>query len=127
MIIRGEDGRPKPPPYDLCIQHKEHVLIETPHTGMYQMSANLRNVYNHARLQCVTQKNVHFNPGSALKSQEVKSKLSNYLKYTLPIYLANLDYCSLISELIKVDDNFLTKQYDGVFCQVLVFRILICT
>ena len=75
--LRGEDGRPKPQPYDLCIQHKEHVLFENPHTGMYQMSADLRNVYYHARLQCVTQKNVHFNPGSALKiSQEVKSKLS---------------------------------------------------
>lgn len=75
--LRGEDGRPKPPPYDLCIQHKEHVLFENPHTGMYQMSVDLRNVYYHANMHCVTQKNVHFNPGSALKiSQDVRSKLS---------------------------------------------------
>ena len=29
--LRGEDGRPKPLPYDICIQHKEHVIFENPH------------------------------------------------------------------------------------------------
>lgn len=60
--LRGEDGRPKPP----------LVLFENPHTGMYQMSVDLRNVYYHARLQCVP-------PLQSRKlkiSQEVKSKLS---------------------------------------------------
>ena len=75
--LRGEDGRPKPSPYDLCIQHKEHVIFENPHTGMYQMSVDLRNVYYHASVQCVAKKNAHFNPKKALKiSHDVKSKLA---------------------------------------------------
>ena len=40
--LRGEDGKPRLPPYDLCIQHKEHVLFENPHTGTYQMSVDLK-------------------------------------------------------------------------------------
>ena len=75
--LRGEDGRPKPSPYDLCIQHKEHVIFENPHTGMYQLSVGLRNVYHHASVRCITKKNVHFNPENALKiSHDVRSKLT---------------------------------------------------
>lgn len=36
--LRGDDGRPRPPPFDLCIQHREYVLFENPRTGMHQMS-----------------------------------------------------------------------------------------
>ena len=75
--LRGDDGRPKPPPYDLCIQHKEYVLFENPRTGMHQMSWDPRNVYYHAKRSCVTQKYGNFNPICALKiAQDVKSKLT---------------------------------------------------
>ena len=46
--LRGVDGKPKQPPYDLCLQHKEYVIFENPHTGMHQLSSDLRNVYYHA-------------------------------------------------------------------------------
>ena len=41
------------PPDDLCLQHEEFVLFENPHTGLHQLSKDLRNVYYHARQQCV--------------------------------------------------------------------------
>ena len=48
--LRQIDGRPHPPPGDLCLQHKENVLFENPRSGKYQLSKELRNVYYHARL-----------------------------------------------------------------------------
>ena len=42
--LRGEDGRPRPPPYNLCLQHKEYVMFENPHTGRHQLSSEHRNV-----------------------------------------------------------------------------------
>ena len=75
--LHGDDGRPKPPPYDLCIQHKEYVLFENPRMGMHQISWDPRNVYYHAKQSCVTQKYGNFNPICALKiAQDVKSKLT---------------------------------------------------
>ena len=47
--LRQIDGRPHPPPGDLCLQHKENVLFENPKSGKYQLSKELRNVYYYAR------------------------------------------------------------------------------
>ena len=70
-------GKPKKPPHDLCLRHKEYVIFENPHTGKHQMSADLRNVYYHASVGCVTQKFRNFNPKSNVKvSKEVKEKLT---------------------------------------------------
>ena len=75
--LRGVDGKPKQPPYDLCLQHKEYVIFENPHTGMHQLSSDLRNVYYHASVRCVTQKYSTFNPSTDVKvSREVRAKLS---------------------------------------------------
>ena len=75
--LRGVDGKPKQPPHDLCLQHKEYVIFENPHTGMHQLSSDLRNVYYHASVGCVTQKYSTFNPTTHVKvSGEVRGKLS---------------------------------------------------
>ena len=39
------DGMPHPQPDDVCLQHK---VFQNPHTGLHQMSSDLRNVYYHA-------------------------------------------------------------------------------
>ena len=74
--LRGEDGKPRPPPQDLCVQHKEYVLFENPHTGKYQMSMDLRNVYYHAIMTCIRQKNPHFYPDTIRSSNDIKAKLT---------------------------------------------------
>ena len=51
--LRTPSGAPHPPPNDLCLQHKEFVVFENPHTGLHQLSHDLRNVYYHAHRQCV--------------------------------------------------------------------------
>lgn len=70
--LRGVDGKPHPPPDDLCLQHKEYVLFENPRTGAYQQSRDLRNVYYHANKMCVHPK--YPNPHIVV-SQDVKVKL----------------------------------------------------
>ena len=75
--LRDVNGKPKLPPHDLCVRHKEYVIFENPHTGKHQLSQDLRNVYYHASMMCVAQKNCSFNPTNQLKvSGEVKSKLN---------------------------------------------------
>ena len=62
--LRGEDGKPRLPPHNLCLQHKEHVLFENPYTGGHQLSAELRNMYYHAQQHCVLLKHKDFNAGN---------------------------------------------------------------
>ena len=55
----------------------KNVIFENPHTGMHQLSSDLRNVYNHASVRCVTQEYSTFNPSTDVKvSGEVRAKLS---------------------------------------------------
>lgn len=54
-ILRAPDGKPLPPPNDLVIQHKEHVVFQNPKSGNFQLSHYLRNVYYHPRLSCIRQ------------------------------------------------------------------------
>lgn len=61
-IGRGADGKPLPPPDDLVVQHKEQVLFNNPNTGNYQLSREHRNVYYHAKLQCIQKKFPSFIP-----------------------------------------------------------------
>ena len=61
-IGRGPDGKPLPPPDDLVVQHKEQVLFSNPNTGNYQLSREHRNVYYHAKLQCIQKKFPSFIP-----------------------------------------------------------------
>lgn len=75
--LHGVDGKPKQPPYDLRLQHKEQVIFENAHTGMHQLSSDLRNVYYHTSVGCVTQKFSTFNPTTDVKvSGEVRAKLT---------------------------------------------------
>ena len=50
-------------PNDLVIvQHKEQVMFTNPNTGKYQLSREHRNVYHHARVNCIRQKFPSFTP-----------------------------------------------------------------
>ena len=61
-IMRNADGKPLPPPNDLVVQHKEQVMFTNPNTGKYLMSREHRNVYYHARVNCIRQKFPSFTP-----------------------------------------------------------------
>ena len=76
--LRNTDGSVREPPDDICMQHKEHVIFENPHTGCHQMSSNLRNVYYHAFQRCVVRKHHDFYAPNDLKiAGEVKCKLTS--------------------------------------------------
>ena len=47
-----------PPPEDIVLQHKEKVVFLNSHTGIYQLSCDLCNIYYHALKDCVC---AHFN------------------------------------------------------------------
>ena len=61
-IMRDGGGKPLPPPNDLVIQHKEQVMFNNPNTGKYQLSRDYRNVYYHARVNCIRQRFPTFTP-----------------------------------------------------------------
>jgi len=65
--LLSKDRKPHPPPYDLCLQHKEYVVFVNPRTGSHQMSSDLRNVYYHAHRRCVEMKHPNFHPATDLK------------------------------------------------------------
>ena len=69
--LRALDGKPHPPPADLCIQHKEFIF-ENPHTTVKQQSQEQRNVYYHA-FRCVQTKCEH---PRVIVQPDVKTKLS---------------------------------------------------
>ena len=71
--LRQIDGRPHPPPGDLCLQQKDNVLFENPKSGKYQLSKELRNVYYYARVFfCVTKKYPDFSPWDLKVPSDIK-------------------------------------------------------
>ena len=83
--LRAEDGRPRLPPYNLCLQHKEYVFFENPRTGLHQLSSEHRNVYYHASQRCVTLKYKDFNPRTDVKvASDIRSQLTaTHLDYIM--------------------------------------------
>ena len=74
--LKNTDGSPLQPPSDICLQHKEYVLFENPHTGYHQMSRDLRNVYYHAFRRCLAVKFPNFDALSDIKiGSDIKNKL----------------------------------------------------
>ncbi len=67
-IERGPDGKVLPPPNDLVIQHKENVMFQNPHSGNFQLSRELRNVYYHPRSLCLQQKFPTFQPAQHIRA-----------------------------------------------------------
>ena len=77
-IMRGPGGKPLPPPGDLVLQHKEHVMFQNPN---FQLFCDLRNVYYHARLVCVRSKYSTFNGHQHLRiSNDVQQCLTSQHK-----------------------------------------------
>ena len=79
---RGQIEQKLSSPWDIVLQHKEHVLFQNPRTGIWQMSRDLRNTYYHPRLQCIARKHPEFSSSEIKVSENVKDKLSStHLKY----------------------------------------------
>ena len=57
--LRDLCGKPQPPPEDLCLQHKEFVMFDNPHTGIRQRSHDQRNIYYLACKACAERKCYH--------------------------------------------------------------------
>ena len=75
--LQKTDGSVLEPPADICLQHKEYIMFENPHTGCHQMSHDLRNVYYHAFLRCIKLKHCDFYaPRDIQIATEVKCKLT---------------------------------------------------
>ena len=70
-------------PYDIILQHKEHVLFQNPHSGNWQMSRDLRNTYYHAKLQCLTSKHPDFHSSEIIVSHYMKERLNHAHIYFL--------------------------------------------
>ena len=76
-ILKAPNNKPLPPPDDLVIQHKEHVLFQNPKSGMFQLSHDLRNVYYHPHMKCIQQVFPLFHPTQHLRiSNDILSKLT---------------------------------------------------
>ena len=71
--LRDTNGKVHPPPWDLCLLHKEFVTFENPHTGARQKSLERRNVYYHARKACLLET---FDQPKVVVQSEVRVKLS---------------------------------------------------
>ena len=83
-IERGIDGKVLPPPNDLVVQHKEQVIFQNPHSGIFQLSRDYRNVYYHPRLLCLQRK---FPTFEAAKHIRVSNQVFNRLTVTHKDYL----------------------------------------
>ena len=80
-ILRAGTGKPLPPPDDIVVQHKEHVLFQNPHSGVFQLSHDLRNVYYHPRLSCIRNKFPSFQASQQIRiGKEALSKLTDIHK-----------------------------------------------
>ena len=71
--LRDLSGKPHPPPEDLCLQHKEFIMFDNPHTGLRQRSHDQRNVYYHARKACAEKNCCH---PKVIIATEIRVRLS---------------------------------------------------
>ena len=90
-IFRGEGEKLLPPPDDLVLGHKEHVLYQNPHSGRFELSRDKRNVYYHSWRTCVAPYFRDFRPQIHITIHEnVRSKLlpahKSFLKTEFGIY-----------------------------------------
>ena len=60
-IARGENKTLLPPPNDIVLGHKEHVVYQNARSGLFEQSADKRNVYYHPWRTCVVPHFAHFN------------------------------------------------------------------
>ena len=76
--MRGSDGKQLPPPDDLVVQRKEHVLFQNPKSGVFQLSHKLRNVYYHPGVSCIQIKFLSFKAGQHIRiSKDTFTKLTD--------------------------------------------------
>ena len=75
-IARGENKSLLPPPNDIVLGHKEHVVYQNARSGLFEQSAEKRNVYYHPWRTCVVPHFTHFNAAHHIYiSPAVKHKL----------------------------------------------------
>ena len=66
-IARSADNKPLPPPGDIVLRHREHVVYHNSRTGMFEQSRDDRNVYYHAHRTCVAPHFLDFNAAHHIK------------------------------------------------------------
>ena len=72
---RSEDGKTcLPPPFDLCLVHKEQHLYYNVVNGKQQLSS-LSNVHYHANVICPKIRFPEFNPHNVRVPQQIQGKL----------------------------------------------------
>ncbi|MCG8624506.1 MAG: hypothetical protein MJE68_21245 [Proteobacteria bacterium] len=65
-----------PPPNDLVLGHKEHIIFNNPKTGRFEQSWDKRNVYYHPWKTLIASQFADFNPQQHLSiSREIRGKL----------------------------------------------------
>ena len=76
-IGRSEGNKPLPPPQDVVFRHKESIVFQNPHTGIFQQSREPRNVYYHALKTCIAPHFLDFNPVHISIDASVHAQLSS--------------------------------------------------
>ena len=75
-IARGVNNKVLPPPDDVVFGHKEFVIFQNPHSGMFEQSREQRNVYYHTWKTCIAPHFRDFDPSKHISvSGPVKEKL----------------------------------------------------
>ena len=74
-IRRGDDKKPLPPPDDLVVGHKEHVVYQNPHSGNFELSREKRNVYYHPWRTCIAPNFRNFDPTLHINTDRVRGQL----------------------------------------------------
>ena len=60
-ISRSENKSPLPPPDDIVLGHKEHVVYQNARSGRFEQSLDKRNVYYHPWRSCIVPNFANFN------------------------------------------------------------------
>ena len=71
-IARDPNKKAVLPPDDIVLQHKGYVIYQNSHTGCYEQSRDVRNVYYHPWKTCIAS---HFSDFQAINHIRVKSEI----------------------------------------------------
>ena len=72
--LKSTNNRVLPPPYDMCISHRETQVFVNPHTGLE--SSKLGNAYYHVNLTCIQKKHSSFSPHQLVCPEDVQKLLN---------------------------------------------------
>lgn len=74
-ISRDVNKKPLPPPDDIVLGHKEHVIFQNPNSGLFEQSREKRNVYYHPWFTCIAPHFQDFSSSHISISESIRMKL----------------------------------------------------